>query len=300
MLTRPSVPRLAALLLLAAASARADGGFQEPRHRLIATTFTVGRVYPIGLDQQVTLTLKQRIGDSEDLLFKTRFWSIGAMGGWNPANWTARVEALVEPIAVFQLRLSYDARGYFGNYGALLTSSDPLQCITDACIEAATNADQDYPGVVQGLTVEPILQAAIGPVAVRNTFDFEYNWWGARAGDLYVYDPGPDFLRAVQGWTLTDNATLGYLDPHLFAGALYQWINPVGVPGGNAVHRVGAIATYTFFDRGAEHGWFNKPTVVALALWSLQHRGRAGPIPTVVVAFTTETDFLPSVKAPSP
>ena len=302
---RSCLPLLGAAVLLAAApafSAEPSGppGPPEPRNRLVAGTFTVVRYNPIGLDQQLSLTFRQRIGDSDDILYKTRFWSVGAMGAWNPANWSARVEAMFEPIAVFQLRAAYDTRGYAGSFGALLSSADPMQCITDACIGASTAADQDYAGMVQGLTLEPALQIAIGPLAVRNTFAVEYSAWSVvPATDTVVYDPGPDFLRPASGWTLTENATVGYLGDRFFAGALYQWINPLGLPG-NAVQRVGLLGTFTFFDRGSAHGWFNKPTIIALALFNLAHRGRAGPVPTAIVAFTTESDLLPATPAAVP
>ena len=303
--SRPRLPLLGVAVLLAAAPALAaepsgPSGPPEPRNRLVASTFSVIRLFPTGLDQQVTLGFRQRIGDSDDILYKTRFWSVSAMGGWNPANWSARAEAMVEPIAIFQLRAAYDAKGYFGGFGALLSSTDPAQCITDLCLDAATAADQDYPGVAQTLTLEPALQIAIGPLAVRNTFAVEYSAWSVvPATDTVVYDPGPDFLRPASGWTLTENATVGYLGDRFFAGALYQWINPLGLPG-NAVHRVGLLGTFTFFDRGSAHGWFNKPTIIALALFNLAHRGRAGPVPTAIVAFTTESDLLPATPAAVP
>jgi hypothetical protein len=286
----PSLRHSLPALLLLAAPAFAEGP-TEPRDRVIAGTWTVGRYYPIGFDQQVSLAFRQRIGDSEDILYKTRFWQVGAMGAWNPANWSARVEATVEPIAVFQLRVAYDTRSFFGGYGVLLSSADPNQAITDAAVAAATAADLDYPGAVHGITVEPALQAAFGPFVFRNTFGIEYNVWGVRAGDLYVYDPGPDILRSAQGWTLTETATFGYLGGNLFAGAQYIWINPVGVDG-NQEHKVAALAAWTFFDRGAEHGLFNKPTIVALAIFNIIHRGRAGPFPTLVAGFSSESDLL--------
>lgn len=287
---RPSLPALGAALLLAALPALAEGP-TEPHDRLIASTWMVGRYYPAGADLVGTLTFKQRIGDSEDVLYKTRSWQVGVMGAWNPANWSARVEAMVEPIAVFQLRAAYDVRGFYGVLDALLSSTDPHQDISDAALDRAAATDQDYPGNVQGITVEPALQAAFGPFVFRNTFGIEYNVFSVRPGDTVVYDPGPDILRAARGWTLTESATLGYLGAHLFAGAQYIWIDPVGVVG-NQEHKVAAIAAWTFFDRGVAHGLFNKPTLVAIAIFNIVHRGRAGPFPTLVAGLSTESDLL--------
>jgi hypothetical protein len=173
-----------------------------------------------------------------------------------------------------------------------------MQCITDTCTKAASAAGQDLPGTVNGLTIEPALQAAIGPIVIRNTFGIEYNVWSVRAGDTFVYDPGPDILRAASGWTLTETGTVGYLGDHLFAGAQYTWIDPVGVAG-NQEHKVSALAAWTFYDRGAAHGWFNKPTVLVIAVFNLVHRGRgllstpsAGPFPTLAAGFSTESDLL--------
>jgi hypothetical protein len=292
--TRPLPAALTVLTLALAEAARAaDEPAPSPAAtRLIASTFTVARYYPAGADQQIALKLKQRIGDSEDLLFRTRFWSVEAMGAWNPANWSARVSAEVEPIAVFQLRAAYDVRGFFGVLGAVLSSTSPDQDITDAAITASTARDEDYPGVVQSLSVEPTLQVAFGPIGIRNTFTWSYGTWNARAGDLFVYDPGPDLLVPASGVTLTNSATVVYLGERFMAGALYQWLNPLGVPG-NQAHRVGVIGSFTFFDRGpVDPGWFNKPTVLAIALFHPQHRGRAGWFPTLIAAFSTETDLL--------
>ncbi len=292
---RPALPLLGAALLLWAAPTPAED-LVEPQNRLIASTWTVGRYNPIGLDQQVTMTFKQRIGDSNDILFKTRSWQVSAMGGWNPANWTARVEAMVEPIAVFQLRAAYDVRGFFGNYGNLLSSNNPNQDISDVEVARATNANEDYPGIVQGLTVEPALQAAVGPIVIRNTFGIEYASWSVRAGDTVVYDQGPDILRPASGWTLTETGTVGYLNGSLFAGAQYIWINPVGL---RQEHKLAAIVAWTFYDRGALHGWFNKPTLVGVAFFNLVHAGRPACPPTMVLGLSTESDFLGGTAVPT-
>ncbi|HEY8211503.1 MAG TPA: hypothetical protein VIG99_28665 [Myxococcaceae bacterium] len=294
--SRPSLPLLGAALWLAAAPALADAeNLVEPRNRLVGSTWTVGRYNPLGFDQQVTMTFKQRIGDSDDILFKTRSWQVGVMGGWNPANWSARAEAMVEPIAFFQLRAAYDVRGFFGGLGAIYSGPGPDLDITRPAVAAAEA--QEYAGIVQGITLEPALQAAFGPIVIRNTFGIEYASWSVRAGDAVVYDPGPDIARPARGWTLTETGTVGYLNGHLFAGAQYIWINPVGLP--RQQHKVAALAAWTFYDRGAEHGWFNKPTVLAVAIFSLVHGGLAPFPPTMVVGLSTESDFLGGMAAPA-
>jgi len=284
---RPALRVLGAALLLAALPALADGP-TEPHDRLIAGTWTVGRVSPIGFDQQVSLAFKERIGDSEDLLFKTRSWQVGVMGAYNPANWSARVEAMVEPVAVFQLRVAYDVRGFFGIFGALLSGNDGNRDISTRQIDI-DNQTMDHPGFVQGITVEPALQAALGPFVFRNTFGFELAAWKLHDGDAFVYDPGPDLVRAAQGWMLTETATLGYLSPHLSAAVQYIWVNPVDVPG-NRQHRVAALAAWTFYDRGVQHGLFNKPTLVAVAFYNIVKAHDRDF--TLVAGFSTESDLL--------
>src|SRR5215212_9019113 len=102
---RSFLPLLGAAMLLAVAPALAAAP-PEPRNRLVLSHWTLARYYPIGLDQQAIVAFRQRIGDSDDILYRTRFWQLSVMGAWNPANWSARVEAVVEPIAVFQLRVA--------------------------------------------------------------------------------------------------------------------------------------------------------------------------------------------------
>jgi hypothetical protein len=287
---------VAALAMIASATPAlaADGDRpMEPRDRLMVTTFTVGRYNPIGLEQEAMAIFKRRIGDSDELLFRTRFWSIGAGGAFNPANWTAKVEAEVEPIAVFQLKAAYEAFGYFGNFGSIVSSADPNMDITDAGLAAAADRGENRPTIGQTLSLHPTLQAAVGPIAVRNTFSVTYGNWSVPNGHTVYYDPGPDLLLPADGVTLSNSAAAVYQGGPLVAGALYQWFNPLDVPN-NMVHRVGALATWAFVDRGPGPGYFNKMSVVFLSLFNVQHRGRAGLFPTLILGISTESDLLGS------
>jgi hypothetical protein len=267
--------------------------------RLMVTTLTVARYYPIGLDKQGMAIFKQRIGDSDELLFRTRFWSIGAGGAFNPANWTAKLEAEVEPIAVFQLKAAYEARGYFGNFGNIVSSAHPNMDITDAGLAAAADRGESRPTIGQTVSLQPTLQAAVGPIAVRSTFSASYGSWSVPTGNTVYYDPGPDLLLPANGITLSNSAAVVYRGGPFVAGSLYQWFNPLDVPN-NMVHRVGALATWAFVDRGPGQGYFNKMSFFFLSLFNLQHRGRAGLFPTLILGLTTESDLLgstgPSLK----
>ena len=58
-------------------------------------------------------------------------------------------------------------------------------------------------------------------------------------------------------------------------------------------HRVGPLLTVTFNER--RHGWFNAPTVIAMASWYLGHRYRtgedvSGAVPYVLFGFQFRGD----------
>lgn len=260
-----------------------------PRNNLLLTTFFVGRYYPIGLDAQVSLVYQRHLGDSQELLWKTRFVGVSATATYNPAEWSLQAAAQWEPIAVFQLKVAGEYRGFPGGFGEILSFNTPNPSYDDASVDAASRAGLNYATHRTTLRVEPKLRAAFGPIGLENTFSAIYGNTAVRAGDTSYYDPGMDVLRPANGMTLVNQLAAVYLGERWAAGALHEWTIPMGLDG-HQVQRIGLLGSYTFYEN--KQAWVNKPSVFLLALFNVVHPGRAGPMPTLVVGLTTETDLL--------
>jgi hypothetical protein len=255
------------------------------------TTLVAGRYNPIGADAQGSLVFERPIGASDDVMLKTRFWSIGATGTYNPAEWSGSIAAEIEPLAVFQLRGLFEYRGYSGAFGEILSYGDVLAPIDDTSLRAAAELGLNYPTWRTTLRLEPKLRLAVGPIGIQNVFGINYGYVAVRdpAHNVY-YDPAQDLLMPADGITFSNQLSVAYLGGPLTVGGLYDFIAPRGLGAANHVHRLGPFAAYTFFDN--PKAWINKPTLFAMANFNLVHRGRAGLVPTVIAGISTETDFL--------
>lgn len=283
--------RFAAVLaaLIASTAVAQPVAAPPPDARVVLNTFTVIRANPIGLDLQGTLGYRKRIGDSEELLWKSRHYSLNAMATINPANATLQAFAVVEPIAVFQLKVGAEYRQFFGILGNLLSSADPDMAVNAPdlkLLEAGQYASYGY-----NFYAEPVLQAKVGPVAIRNAFNVGYRGVGLRAGDTTYYDPALDLRLPGSGVLIQNTAMALYIAERWVAGLRYDLHNPLNYAN-NDVHRAGFLAAYTFWDNGPS--MWNKGTVLAMAHWPLKHPAGAsrGAVPTFVVGFSTESDLF--------
>src|SRR5262249_42061341 len=136
------------------------------------------------------------------------------------------------------------------------------------------------------VSIEPIVQVKVGPVALRNRLSIEY--WNAniRAGDTVWYVGANDTVLSRSGWGLTNDLDLSFVTRfRLMVGVRYAVVQPLYRPGDylpgedatlnpNGHQRLGPIASYTFFDR---HGArFDRPTLLLHVSWYLAHRFRTG------------------------
>ncbi|MDQ3262281.1 MAG: hypothetical protein M3Y59_01275 [Myxococcota bacterium] len=285
----PLAPRpLALLLSLASFAALAQPA--PPRDpRLLLNTFTVVRLNPLGADLQATVSYVTPIGDSDDRMWRTRFWSLGAKATVNPAEASVQGIFEYEPLAMFQLKAVAEYRGYFGGFNELLSFPTLDPEYSDTAIRAAAAAGQNYATTRYNLRVEPKLRAAFGPIGLQNTFSFIYGVNQVRPGDQVFYEASMDMLRPANGVTLVNSFNAVYLAGPMTAGLVHEWAIPIGLNPEDQIHRVGSVFSWRFYEDTA--AWVNKPTVFALVMFNVQHRGRAGPIPTVVVGFASETDL---------
>jgi hypothetical protein len=149
--------------------------------------------------------------------------------------------------------------------------------------------------------LEPTVQVKFGPFAVRNKLALEYWYAGLRAGDRVFYELTLDTLVPQNGWVLTEDVDLLYLNSrhHFIIGVRYSLVQPLygsehvrpGEDAGqvdNRHQRLGPLFAYTFFDHGYTR--FDKPTLLLIANWYVDHRYRLGQ---------ADTALLPGVLVPS-
>jgi len=284
----PTFRLLAPLLALVPSLALAQSGApREPR--LLLTTFTVARLNPIGADLRAMVVYVSPIGDSEERMWKTRFWSVAATATVNPAEGSVQGSFEYEPLAMFQLKAVAELRGYFGGFNEQLSFPTLQPAYTDTAIREAAAAGMNYSTTRYNLSLQPRLRAAIGPIGLQNTFSVIYGVNSVRAGDVVFYEPSMDMLRPANGFTLVNNFNAVYLAGPLTAGLVHEWAVPWGLSPRDQIHRLGGVFAWRFFDDS--RAWFNKPTVFSQVMFNLKHRGRAGPVPTFVVGLATETDL---------
>ncbi|MCA9690624.1 MAG: hypothetical protein KC636_13525, partial [Myxococcales bacterium] len=145
-----------------------------------------------------------------------------------------------------------------------------------------------------------LLQAKVKAIAVRSTVTGVYVNVRTRDGDPYYYDIQWDALvQARGGWILANESDLLYVSKiGLTAGARYNLTMPLYTTGDDnpngPTQRLGFLLAHTFYDRPEKR--FNKPTLIVLAQWWLQHRYRTGQdihqaVPWVVLGFRFEGDL---------
>ena len=276
-----------------------------PARRLNVDHFVGAGYNPSVAEYRSRINYKQRLGQSEELLWRDTFLSVGSHVRLNP-SYTA-VGPMVEwqPIAVFNLKALVDAYGFFGSVGMLQSFRSPLDEHSDAVRSTREKAGENYATLGWHAMIQPTLQAKVGPVAVQNVFSLDYFSMRLRGEDTLWYDAGPDTLLPGRGFMLTEAVNVVYMAGPLTVGGTFRYLLPLYGqehfrPGedvravNNSNTRLGVIAAYTFFDGG--YSSFNHPSVFITANWHLNHRYRAGvessqAIPFVALGFSAQQDF---------
>jgi hypothetical protein len=300
-----------------------DGWQQAPRHRLLLGVLVGARLNPIGLEAQLRMGYQLRLHDREKPLYRDNFVFLGLYPRINPASVKLGPSIELQPLSVFNLRLGAEYANYFSSFGALQSFLSPLDAYSDRALLDGQERQRNYATHGAHVVIEPTLQGKLGPVALRNKLSIEYWRMQLRDGDRVFYEATYDTLLSRSGWLLTDDLDLlVFVGPALVLGFRYSMVKPLYraadfQPGDaipqedNAHHRVGPALAYTFFDRSGRR--FNKPTLVLLLAWYLDHRYRTGGaetaivprqfvssagLPYVVLAFSFQLDLLPMRRSP--
>ena len=257
------------------------------------------RVNPLGLFTNLTFQLRYRLYESESPALKDNYIGLGPVAFASPALVRGGIGLEVQPLTVLQLSASFEGVHYFGGFDYLQSFPSPNTDASDETLEQLGEAGTNYSSSGTLITLGALLQAKVGPIAVRTNprlFHFDQQ---LRDGDRVFYDPVLDITVPDGGWTLSNDADLLYLtggfalglrytathsyygEEHFAPGEVDLGLNPT-------IHRLGPFLAYTFHDDPRR--LFNTPTLVLISQWHLSHRYRAGQetsraVPWVALAF---------------
>lgn len=302
------VPALALLATLAPSALAADPLPPTPKEQLFYQNLTVVRLNPLGLQNQFELDWRHRLYDPGDsLIMAQNFWSIGIAPILTPGLMRLGVNAKFQPLAILKLEVKWEYLNYFGNFDLLQSYDSANAEFSDSDIADGGDAGNNYATDGWQLTLDGELRAKVGPVIVRNRFKAGYVEVALRGDDEVFYDQYFDLLLPAKGWFFTNDFDLLFqVSQHLIVGARYafmdaQYPDSAFLPGeptdsdSAPTQRLGPLVAYTFSDTPGEA--FNKPTILLLVNWYLQHRWRTGQdvsqaFPYIVLGFAFSGDLI--------
>ena len=296
-ITAPFV--LMVMAMLGTTPAAAEDDAVPPVNRLVYSNITAARNNPIGLMNIIEVTYKRRLFEPDGMLLDDTHLSVGPFFDLNPSAAALGGTVRFKPLAILQLSASHAWVGYFGTFG-LLQSFDTAN-IDYSDTQRGLNSDAGLNYATTGHTtkLEGLLQAKVGPIAVRSSFLASHSAQQTK-GQPYWFDTGLDVLAASSGWVLKNDADLLWVsDMGLIAGTRWTWTNPLletDTHADQSTHRVGPVALYTFFDRPGAR--FNAPTIALMAQWYVRHPYRTGQdvhaaLPYIAGAMIFKGDLLP-------
>jgi hypothetical protein len=235
----------------------------------------------------------------------------------NPASAHIAAGIEIQPISMFNLRAVAEVQQYFGTFGFLQSFANPDENYSDATLDDLSEDPTREPqsSRLVRLGIQPLLQAKVGPIAIRAQLMLDRWSMNVRDGDTAAYEPTYDTLLPDGGWTITTDTDVLYTGrPKLVLGLRHTWVRPLYASefedsnSTNEHHRLGLFGAYTLRDTGPS--MFNKPSVILILSWYLKHRYRTGEpdmlpaggraddytsqaIPYLLLGFAFESDFLP-------
>jgi hypothetical protein len=292
--------------------------------RLMASDLTILRLNPTGLETRARIGVQKKLYPSDKKITENNFFFAGVFPKLNPASAHIALGGELQPASIFNVRSFVEVSKYFGTFGYLQSFTSANANYSDATL--ADNKDNPTPATEpeaatgMRVSVQPMLMMKFGKVALRALAMFDY--WSFKTRNATAYEPTLDTLLPDNGWTVSTDTDLLYVtDKGLAAGLRHSWVKPMystkhfadaadeaAYDGANAHQRLGLFAAYTLHDRGPSR--FNKPTIILIVSWYLQHKYRAGEpsvldpghdaddyrsraFPYFVAGFAFESDFLP-------
>ena len=273
--------------------------------RFMFSDLTIMRVNPLGLETRGRLGFQKRLYWSLAKATKNNFAFVGLYPKLNPASAQLGAGGELQPLSMLNVRALAEVQQYYGTVGYLQSFATPTANDSDHAMKALRDdaARPPQAAAMFHASVQPMLMAKVGPIALRALALFDYWDFDVRAGDTVAYEGTFDTLLPDRGWTISTDTDLLYTGrKRLAIGLRHSTVTPLyrrehfvdaadeaAYDGDNAHQRLGLFAAYTFHDRWPSR--FNKPTVILIASWYLDHRWRAGA-PAALPAGATADDYV--------
>ncbi len=291
--------------------------------RVMLSDVTFLRLNPIGLETRARFGVQQRLYYSDKAITRQNFWFAGLYPKLNPASAQIALGGEIQPASIFNLRVFGEVQKYFGTFGFFQSFQTANANYSDQTLKDLRDSTTTPPqtSTVLHASIQPLLQLRAGPIVVRGLFQLDYWNFKVRAGDNVAYEPTVDTLLPNKGWTLAIDADVLYTGrKNLAIGLRFSHVHPFynedhfanaaeleAYDGQNMHSRLGLFAAYTLRDDGPST--FNKPTLILVASWYLDHRWRTGEpgtltaadrpddftsraFPYLLLGFAFESDFL--------
>ena len=278
-----------------------------PKQVLTYQNLTVVRLNPLGLQNQFDIDFRLRLYDPGDsVVMAGNYVGLSLSPILTPGLMRLGVAAKFQPLAILKLEARWDYVNFFGNFDLLQSYADPDADFSDSALKDGGEAKQNYATDGWQATIDGELRARVGALIVRTRAKLGYVEMALRGADTVFYDQYYDLLLPGSGWFITNDAdVLVQVNEHLILGVRHSFADvfyrasdfePDGTRTTDSAptHRLGPLAAWTFFDEpGAS---WNRPTIVLILNWYLQHRFRTGDdvsqaMPYIVLGFAFGGDL---------
>src|SRR5262245_31386741 len=130
------------LLLPAQALALSIEAPTIPEQRLVINSLFVTRVNPLGLELRTRGGYQRRLYQDERRALRDNFFFVGVYPRISPASIKAGPVVELQPLSMFNLRLSAEYVGFFSTAGFLQSRSSPNIDYSDTALDAGSAAGQ--------------------------------------------------------------------------------------------------------------------------------------------------------------
>jgi hypothetical protein len=264
----------------------------------MVSDLTILRVNPIGLETRARIGFQKRLYPSEKKISANNFAFGGVYPKLNPASAHLALGGELQPLSILNVRATAEVQKYFGTFGFLQSFTSPDANFSDQTLSDLESVAGFEPqaATVFHASLAPLVQMKFGNIAVRALFQFDYWDMALRDGDTVAYEATFDTVLPDKGFTLSTDTDILYTGrPGLAVGIRHSWVHPFykakhfadpdlsamenaelrdRFGATNAHQRIGLFGAYTLRDRGPSK--FNKPTIILIASWYLDHRYRLG------------------------